>query len=130
VSVSILDARAKLAAVLAPLDDDEPPLYDNLVDAIHPPCIMLGWRIPMIDWAGQTPCTAFGTLGLTLVGGRIDAAGGVEAIESMYDTVQRRLRADSQGWAMRTDGGIVRYEIGNVLYLACRVDVRVPLAVG
>jgi len=127
VSVSILDARVKLGAVLAAQTDDEPPVHLSNVDAVHPPCMILSWRVPMID--GWHVKGAFGHLTVQLVGARIEQVGGVEAIESMYDTVQRRLRDDSAGWTVTTDGGITALLIGGVQYLGTRVDVRVPLAV-
>lgn len=128
-SVSIVDARSKLAAVLAPVNETDPPVHETTPDAIVPPCIMLGWRIPMIEWAERsgTRCMAFGLVAVTLVGGRLDVAGGIEAIEAMYDLVQRRMRADSEGWMPRNDEGIGPLEVGNVLYLAARIEVRVPL---
>jgi hypothetical protein len=127
VSVSILDARAKLAAVIAPQTDDEPPVHLSNVDAVVAPCLMLGWRIPMID--GWRACNAFGHLTVTLIGARMEQVGGVEAIESMYDAMQRRVRDDTAGWAISTDSGIISQIIGNVPYLACRVDISVPIAV-
>jgi hypothetical protein len=127
VSVGILDARVKLGAVIAPQSDDEPPVHLSNVDAVAPPCIIIGWNIPMVDdWRA---CAAMGHLTLQLVGARIEAVGGVEAIESMYDTVQRRLREDAVGWTVRTDEGITALLIGGVQYLGCRVNVRVPIAV-
>jgi hypothetical protein len=126
-SVSILDARVKLAAVLAPQTEDEPPVHNNPVDAVVAPCLIINWRIPMID--GWRACNAFGYLTVTLVGGRLDTEGGVEVIEQMYDTMQRRLRETSEGWTVQTDGGIGPYVIANVQYLACRVEVRIPIAV-
>lgn len=126
-SVSILDARVKLTAILAPQTDDEPPVHVSNVDAVAPPCMIVGWRVPMID--GWHVKGAFAHLSVQLVGARIEAVGGVEAIESMYDTLQRRLRDDSAGWTVTADGGITALVIGGVQYLACRVDVRVPIAV-
>lgn len=131
--MNILDARTKLAAVLAPEFNEDPDVHAVPEDSVTPPCITIGWRAPvMIDWTSssgpRTVCTGYGTLILTLVGGRLEMAGAIEAIESMYDRVQRRLRADSaNGWSLRLDSGIVPATIGNVQYLVCRIEVRVPL---
>lgn len=121
----MLDARDKLAAVLALMDE---PVHLSTPDAVVPPCVMLGWRTPMIEWGVRsTTCIAFGHLSVTLVGGRLEMADGMAAIEKMYDAVQRSLRADSEGWSFLPDSGIVALTIGGALYQACRAEVRVPL---
>jgi hypothetical protein len=125
-SVTITDARAKLTAVLAPQVEGEPPVHGP-ADAIEPPCMLVGWRTPMVD--GWGVCNAFGFLVVMLVAGRLEAEPGVEAIEAMYDGAQRRLRDDPDDWTIISDGGIGPQAIGGVNYLACRLEVRVPLAV-
>ena len=126
-SVNMLDARAKLAAVLT---NGSVPVYTALPDAVSPPCVALGWRIPMIDWATQqTRASAFGVLGVTLIGGRLEAEEGIAAIEQMYDSAQRAMRADGEGWSVGADSGVISEEIGGVSYLLCRLEVRVPLAI-
>ncbi len=125
-TVSIVDARVKLAAVLAPVEDGDPDVQANIVDAIVPPALICGWLAPMVD-GPFTGCTAFGNLFVTLVADRLDAASGVEAIESMYDRVQRLLRNDGAGWSLQGDSGIGAFDIGNTPYLACRIELRVPV---
>jgi hypothetical protein len=123
---SLLDARVKLAALLQPETDDDLDVHDNLVDALVPPAMIVGWRQPMVEDRGA--CFAWGALFVLVVAGRIDVASGLETIEQGYAFVESRLRGDpASGWAIPSDSGPIVWELGNATYLACRIDVRVPI---
>jgi len=123
-SSSLVDVRPKLAALLAPVTDDDPDVHAAIVDAVTPPALIVGWQAPMLDTFG--PCTAFANLSIAIVAERLDTAAGVETIEAQYDRVVSLLRADG-GWSFAGDSGVGTIEIAKVLYLACRIDVRVPV---
>ncbi len=43
------DARSKLAAALAPVEDGDPAILVDLVDSLEPPALMLGWGAPWLQ---------------------------------------------------------------------------------
>lgn len=121
---SILDAREKLAAILAPVDPGDPPVVSAPVDAVAPPMLAIGWAAPMIDtWAA---CTAFGNLFVMVFAARLDIAAGYEVIEAQYQRVQTLLRQNA--WSITNDTGPGAVMIAKTLYLGCRIDVRAPLS--
>jgi hypothetical protein len=125
---SLLDARVKLGALLAPATDDDPDVHDNIVDALVPPCLVVGWRAPMV--IDRATCFAYGELFVMLVAGRIDVAAGIETLETLYDYTETRLRGDAAtGWTIPSDTGPILWELANTSYLACRVDVLVPIEI-
>jgi hypothetical protein len=126
--VNLLDARAKLAAALAPLDDDDPTVLVDLVDAISPPALMLGWGEPWLT--PDTACLRTGRLVITAVAGRLVPGAGVETLEQLVDYTLRRLATDTSPWPLDQVGGPRVFTIGNVNYLAARVTLRVPITGG
>lgn len=120
---SLLDARAKLGALLQPVADEDPDVHDAPVDAVVTPALIIGWRTPMLDKFAN--CTAMANLFVMIVAERLDIASGYETIEAQYQRVEQTLRA--AGWAIDSDSGPGAAEIGKTLYLACRIDVRCPV---
>lgn len=126
--MNILDARDKLAAVLAPVDPDDPDVLADLVDSIEPPALMLGWGEPWLT--PDTPCLRTGRLVITCVAGRLVPGAGVETLESLVDSTLRRLGADTSPWPLDGVSAPRVFTIGAVNYLAARVTVRVPIQGG
>jgi hypothetical protein len=120
---SLIDARAKLKALLLPQVDTDPDVHDAPVDAVVTPALIIGWRVPMLDHFAN--CTAQANLFVMIVAERLEMASGYETIEDQYQRIEQTLRA--AGWAIDGDSGPGAAEIGKTLYLACRVDVRVPI---
>jgi hypothetical protein len=123
--VNLLDARAKLGAALAPLDDDDPVVLTDLVDSIEPPALMLGWGEPWLT--PDTVCLRTGRLVVTAVAGRLVPGAGVETLEHLVDYVLGRLTADTRPWPLDSVSGPRVFTIGNVNYLAARLTLRVPI---
>jgi hypothetical protein len=126
VSVLALSAlRARAAQVLAPATDDDPPVMDAPVDAIHPPAYIIEWNDPWIEF--QTPCLWFAQLAVVCVAGRLDPAAGVETLEQMVADVVTRFRADAYTWPQASSSAPRLMEINGVSLLAARIVYRAPV---
>lgn len=123
--MNLLDARAKLAAALVPLDDDDPTVLVDLVDALEPPALMLGWGEPWLR--PETACLRTGLLVVTCVAGRLVPGAGIAMLEQLVESTLSRLATDSAPWPLDTVTGPRVFVIGNVQYLAARITVRVPI---
>lgn len=126
--VNLLDARAKLAAALAPLDDTDPMVLVDLVDALEPPALMIGWGEPWLE--PQTPCLRQGRLVVTCVAARLMPGAGVETLENLIDYTLTSLAADQGAWPLDTVSGPRVFNIANINYLAARITLRVPITGG
>ena len=127
-STSILDARSKLAAALAPIEDGDPEVLVDLVDSIEPPALMIGWGEPWLT--PDTACLRTGRLVTTAVASRLVPGAGVETLEHLVDYTLRRLAEDGGPWPLDSVGGPRVFTIGNVNYLAARITLRVPITGG
>lgn len=126
--MNLLDARAKLAAALAPLDDADPAVLTDLVDSIEPPALMLGWGEPWLT--SDTVCLRTGRLVVTAVAGRLVPGAGVETLEQLVKYVDGRLTSDGGAWPLDSVSGPRVFTIGNVNYLAARFTLRVSIQGG
>jgi hypothetical protein len=126
--VNVLDARAKLAAALAPLDDTDPTVLVDLVDSIEPPALMLGWGEPWLT--PKTSCIREGRLVVSCVAGRLVPGAGIETLEFLVDHVDRRLALDGNPWPFDRVSGPRQFTVGNVLYLAAHITLLVPIQGG
>ena len=120
-AVAIVDARAKLAAVLAPIDDGDPAVLVDLVDALEPPALMLGWGEPSLTPTG--PCNYIGRLVVSAVSGRLVPGAGVAALEELKRYTLGRLGAGG-GFVVESVGGDRVFPVGGISYLAARITVR------
>jgi hypothetical protein len=121
--VRLDEARAKLAAVLAPVADDDPDVLTSLVDAIEPPALMLGWGEPWLE--PSTSCLRAARLVITCVAGRLDPGEGIATLERLVAFTLDRLAADGAQWPLDNVSGPRAFNIAKTTYLAARVTVRV-----
>lgn len=126
--MNLLDARAKLAAVLAPVDDDDPVVLVDLVDALQPPALMLGWGEPWLT--PQTACLRTGRLVISAVASRLVPGSGIETLEQLVESTLDRLKADGGAWPLDSVSGPRVFTIANINYLAARIVLRVPIQGG
>jgi hypothetical protein len=126
--MNLLDARSKLAATLAPLDDDDPVVLVDLVDAINPPALMLGWGEPWLE--PRTSCLWQGRLVVTCVASRLMPGAGVATLEELIDYTLGRLNTDTGAWPLDNVGGPRVFNVANINYLAARIVLRVPIQGG
>jgi hypothetical protein len=124
--MNLTEAREKLAAVLAPIADDDPDVLVSLVDSLEPPALMIGWDDPMLE-APTTACLSTGRLAITVVAGRLVPGEGVSTLEDLIAYTHRRLRADSGAWAIDVTSGPRRFDMAQTTYLAARITVRVTI---
>jgi len=129
VTVDYFDVRAKLAAVLAPVNDSEPVVYRDLVDAIDVPCFMILWDTP--EFESVQACTGFARPLVIMVAGRIEPGDALGVLEKQFAQLMTRTRADSEAWGI-VDGnpGSPRVlEVAGVSYLAKRCGLRVAATI-
>jgi len=126
---ALLDARAKLAAALAPVDDTDPAVLVDLVDSIEPPALMIGWGEPWLT--PDTSCLRTGRLVITAVAGRLVPGAGIEMLEQLVTyTLGRLTEAGAGAWPLDPATGISGprvFTVGGIQYLACRITVRTPV---
>jgi len=126
---ALLDARAKLAAVLAPIEDTDPTVLVDLVDSIEPPALMIGWGEPKL--LPDTSCLRTGRLVITCVAGRFVPGAGQAALEELVVYTLSRLQAPGAGsWPLDPVAGVSGdrvFTMGGIQYLACRITIRIPV---
>lgn len=123
--MNLTDARAKLGALLAPVDPADPNVLLSLVDAVEPPALMLGWAEPWLE--PSTPCLAEGHLVITAVAARMAPGDGIGTLESLVSYVLGRLRTEPGTWALESVSGPRVFVIAKTSYLAARIAVRVTV---
>lgn len=124
--MNIADARAKLAAALAPVTGSDPDVLTSLVDTIEPPALMIGWGDPWLQ--PDTSCFAQGRLVVTAVAGRLAPGDGVATLEALVAYVLGRLRSDpSSSWPLDSVSGPRMFVMAKTNYLAARITVRVTV---
>lgn len=126
--MNLVDARAKLAAALVPIADDDPDVLVDLVDSLEPPALMIGWGEPWLT--PDTACWRTGRLVVTCVAGRLMPGSGVETLEWLVDYTLGRLGVDGGAWPLDTISGPRVFPIANINYLAARITLRVPIQGG
>jgi len=125
---ALVDARVKLAAALAPVADGDPAVLVDLVDALEPPALMIGWGEPWL--VPDTACLRTGRLTVIAVAGRLVPGAGVATLESLVDYTLGRLAGDVDPWPLDQVGAPRVFPIGGVSYLAARLTLRVPITGG
>lgn len=128
--LTITNARVEAAAALGPFTDADPEVYPNLVDAVSPPALMVGWGDPWLDTApptmGRTLFRA--RLVVWMIAGRLEPAEGVEMLESLADLVLDRMGASPYPWGLPTASAPSWFTFGNVDYIAARMTYLVPVS--
>jgi hypothetical protein len=128
--VNLVDVRDKLAAVLAPATDDDPNVLVSLVDALTPPCLMLGWAEPWLEdneAATMGQCALNGHAAITAVAGRLSPGDGIATLETLVSFVRTRLATDQSNWRIETVTGPRVFVISKTNYLAARINVAVNI---
>lgn len=124
-TVSLMDAREKLAAALAPVADSDPTVLVGLVDALEPPALMIGWGDPWLE--PDTSCLSNGRLTITAVAGRLVPGEGVSKLEELVGYVLGRLKADPQPWPLVNVTVPRVFVIARTNYIATRITVSVKI---
>lgn len=123
--MNISDARAKLAAVLAPVDlETDPVVLETLVDSVEPPALMIGWGSPWLEH--RTACLYNGRLSITAVGARLQPGAGIEQLEQLVGFALGRLHTD-RTFVVESVSEIRVLNVAKVPYLAAHLSVAVPI---
>lgn len=126
-ALNLLEARDKLAAVLAPVESSDPAVLTSLADAIEPPALMLGWGDPMLT-AEHSDCFMTGRLLVTAVGARLVPGEGVGMLEALVAYALGRTANDAgENWELVTVSGPRDYFIAKTHYLASRIIFSVTI---
>jgi hypothetical protein len=123
--MNLTEARDKLAAVLAPIEDTDPHVLISLVDALEPPALMLGWGEPWLT--PDTICWITGRIIVTCVAARLSPGPGIATLEDLVAYTLARTRTEPENWVLETVSGPRVFLIAKTNYLACRVQFKVAL---
>lgn len=118
------DVRDKLAALLAPVEDDDPNVLSNLVDSIEPPALMLGWADPWILPEGM--CFGSAHVLVTAVAARLAPGEGIAKLEELVLYTLHKVRP-SKDFALVEISGPHVFLIAQTNYLASRIMLRVSI---
>jgi len=128
-TLSIANARLLAADALAPIADDDPEVLTNLVDAVAPPVLMVGWGDP---WIEASPATMGATLYrarlvVWCIAGRLEPGPGVEMLERLVGYTFDRLNASPYPWGLPTASAPRVFPVGGLDYLGSQVAYLVPV---
>ena len=126
-----VDARAKLAAALAPLGDGDRSC-SSISSARSSRRRSCRWSDPAIDPEGilRGACMETGRLQITAVAHRLMPGPGVATIESLWFYTRRRLALDPSGWPKVRWDAPRWFTIGGTTYLASRGVLTIPIQGG
>jgi hypothetical protein len=129
-ALRLSEVRAAAAAALAPATDTDPTVLVDIVDALHPPALMLLWTDPFLE----PQVVGMGATGLwdarfevLAVASRVEPGPGMTKIEELVAFVMNRLAADPYTWPADTLYAPRRFDIGGVTYLGARLVFKVPV---
>jgi hypothetical protein len=116
VSTALVDLRSKVAAALAPVADGDPNMYTALVDALDPPCLMLG---PIGGRSSGTFCLYEVVGVVTAVAGRLEAGAGLDTLDGLVAYVAGRFHGTE--WLVESWPEARVFTVGGINYLATRI---------
>ena len=121
------EIRERAAAALAPVTDDDPYVFENVVDALEPPALVLTWDDPWLTY--RTACLYDAQFAVLCIAGRIEPDPGVAKLEQLQAHVITRLRDDDYPWPFTTSTAPRRYVMSGIEYLGARVIYRIPIRI-
>ena len=126
-ALDLLEARAKLAAVLGLRASIDPAVLISLADALEPPALMLGWGDPMLR-GEPSDCFVTGRLLVTAVAARLVPGEGVGILEQLVAyTLGRTANDTGDNWELVDVSGPRDYFIAKTHYLASRIIFNVTI---
>lgn len=124
--MNLVDARSKLAAVLAPVEDNDPNVSASFLDSVDPPALIIGWDDPMLT--PNTSCIDTGTLVVLAIASRINVADGQDQLDELVAYTLKRLRADGQ-WRYAQATAHRAFEIAKTMYLGSRITIPIVVTI-
>jgi hypothetical protein len=131
------EVRARAAVALAPAAETDPDVHAVVVDAVHPPALILTWDDPWLTLqtvGGRTLGMASARLWearfmVLAIGPRVEPGVGYEQLEALIPYVIDRFAADAYAWPSATLQAPRVFNIGNVPYLGARLTFQVPVTI-
>lgn len=127
----LTEVRAAAAAALAPVEDSDPEVLLDVVDALHPPALLLLWTDPFLEARTVTMGNGSGLwearFEVLAVASRVEPGPGMTRLEELVAFTVSRLQADVNAWPPDTLYAPRRFDIGGVPYLGARMVFRVPV---
>lgn len=122
--------RAKAAAALAPTPDDDLSVFDNVVDALVPPALVLTWDDPWLTPKVVASCIWDARFSVIAVAGRVEPDPGIATLETLIEYVVTRLRADDYTWPVATVQEPREFRLSGIAYLGARLTYAIQVSVG
>ena len=102
--LTLAGVRPAAAAALAPEQDTDPAVFEDVVDALQPPAVMLAWDDPWLEGGPglrtMGPCVYTARLRVICCAARLMPGSGVDELERLVSYVLVRMRADAHSWAL------------------------------
>src|SRR5262245_55914100 len=129
-ALPLTQVRAQAAAALAPASDSDPVVLEDLVDAVHPPALMLIWNDPWVTMRSVAGGLGVFEANLTVLclAGRVEPGPGIETLEQLIAHTIQRLQVDDYSWPLQASQAPRVFDIGNIPLLGARLTFRVPVS--
>jgi hypothetical protein len=134
-ALHLTEVRAAAGAALAPQLDTDPNVYEDLVDAIDPPALLLLYADPWLARRVVGGKAMGGTgywdtwLEVICCAGRADPAPSLGVCEELVAYVLSRFTDDARDWPVETFYAPRNFLISGITYLGARMIFRVPVTV-
>lgn len=125
--MNLTEARDKLAAVLAPIADTDPPVLTSVVDSLEPPALMLGWGEPWLE--PRTSCAFEANLTVWAVAARLMPGEGIATLEELVAHTLGRLGDQPGAWPLESVSGPRVFTIGGTAYIASQIKLKLNVNV-
>ena len=103
-------------------------MFENVVDALEPPALVLTWDDPWLTY--RTACLYDAQFAVLCIAGRIEPDPGVAKLEQLQAYVLDRMRDDDYPWPFdHVDRARRRYVMTGIEYLGARVIYRIPIRI-
>lgn len=125
------ELRAQAALVLAPLTDQDPYVFADVVDSLEPPALVVDQGDPwlVVGQPGRPtlgPCLYTAQLIVVCIAGRLEPGPGVDTLEQLETYALDRFRDDDYSWPLEQVSGRHQYDLSGVTYLAATITYAVP----
>jgi hypothetical protein len=125
------EVRAAAAAALEPAADSDPEVLLDVVDALHPPALLLLWTDPFLEAQSVGMGNGYGLwearFEVLAVASRVEPGPGMTRLEELVSFTIGRLTQDENAWPPDSFYAPRRFDIGGVPYLGARMVFRVPV---
>jgi hypothetical protein len=128
-TLRLAEVRARAASALAPLTDTDPYVFDNVVESLEPPALVLGWDDPWLTPKAIHASLWDASFTVICIAGRLEPDPGIAALETLVEYTIGRLRDDSYQWPVASTQAPRPVEIAQITYLGARLTYRVPVTI-